>query len=329
MSRKIYRRLVLDKDGNILEEDSYQYTGPLSLCNGGGGHNSTIEKADPWKPIQPYLLYGAGEAYRLYNQEGPKMYPGEQILGYTPLEQAGMGGLVKNATETVAPMAQGMTNAVNYATSGKLLRPESNPALQAYMRSAVQPVFQGLTEQYLPAIRSGATKAGSYGGSRQGIAEALAAQRAMQTAGNITSGLAAKGYEAGLNATTKAMAMAPIAANLSASPYMTLSQVGQAQRDLAQARLNEQIKRYEYNQTLPYAKLAQYVNTVVGSGGGGQFKQLSSTSETAGRSTGSRVVGGLGGAAAGAAAGAMYGSEASVPGIVIGAIVGGLLGALS
>jgi len=34
---KIYTRLVLDKDDNIIEEESYEYTGPVAQCGGGGG----------------------------------------------------------------------------------------------------------------------------------------------------------------------------------------------------------------------------------------------------------------------------------------------------
>ncbi len=31
---KIYNKIVWDKDGNVIEEDSYDYEGPLALCGG-------------------------------------------------------------------------------------------------------------------------------------------------------------------------------------------------------------------------------------------------------------------------------------------------------
>ena len=34
---KIYERIILDWDGAVLEEESFEYTGPLALCGGGGG----------------------------------------------------------------------------------------------------------------------------------------------------------------------------------------------------------------------------------------------------------------------------------------------------
>ena len=37
---KIYNKIVLDKDNNIIEEDSFEYNGPITYCGGGGGSSS-------------------------------------------------------------------------------------------------------------------------------------------------------------------------------------------------------------------------------------------------------------------------------------------------
>ena len=37
---KIYNKIVLDKDNNIIEEDHFEYNGPISYCGGGGGSAS-------------------------------------------------------------------------------------------------------------------------------------------------------------------------------------------------------------------------------------------------------------------------------------------------
>lgn len=45
---KIYERIVLDWDGNVLEETSFDYQGELALCGGGGGKSSPkVQKAPP------------------------------------------------------------------------------------------------------------------------------------------------------------------------------------------------------------------------------------------------------------------------------------------
>ena len=42
---KIYTKLVMDWDGNVLEEDSYDYDGPVALCGSGGSSSTTVDKA--------------------------------------------------------------------------------------------------------------------------------------------------------------------------------------------------------------------------------------------------------------------------------------------
>ena len=47
---KIYERIVLDWDGTVLEEESFEYTGPLALCGGGGGKKSKTPELPPPTP---------------------------------------------------------------------------------------------------------------------------------------------------------------------------------------------------------------------------------------------------------------------------------------
>ena len=42
---KIYNKIVLDKDNNIIEEDSFEYNGPITYCGGGGGSSSDSDSA--------------------------------------------------------------------------------------------------------------------------------------------------------------------------------------------------------------------------------------------------------------------------------------------
>ena len=44
---KIYERIVLDWDGAVLEEESFEYTGPLALCGGGGKKPKTPAPPPP------------------------------------------------------------------------------------------------------------------------------------------------------------------------------------------------------------------------------------------------------------------------------------------
>ena len=45
---KIYERIVMDWDGEVLEEKSFEYEGELALCGGGGGKSKPkVQKAPP------------------------------------------------------------------------------------------------------------------------------------------------------------------------------------------------------------------------------------------------------------------------------------------
>lgn len=48
---KIYERIVMDWDGNVIEEQAFDYEGPLALCGGGGGKGSTPSPPPP--PVKP------------------------------------------------------------------------------------------------------------------------------------------------------------------------------------------------------------------------------------------------------------------------------------
>ena len=47
---KIYERIILDWDGAVLEEESFEYTGPLALCGGGGGKKPKTPEPPPPTP---------------------------------------------------------------------------------------------------------------------------------------------------------------------------------------------------------------------------------------------------------------------------------------
>lgn len=47
---KIYERIVMNWDGDVLEEKSFEYEGELALCGGGGGKSKPKVQAAPPVP---------------------------------------------------------------------------------------------------------------------------------------------------------------------------------------------------------------------------------------------------------------------------------------
>jgi len=243
--------------------------------SGGGGTSTTTQKADPWSGIQPYLKDVYGEAQDLYQGFTPSMYPGQTYAPQNELQEMSQQALLGSI-----PQTQDMTNSAYQSAMfglGPALYAESNPYLQSYMEAAVRPVTSQLLNQALPSIRSGATQAGQYGSSRQGIAEGLAIQGATRTAADIASQMASQGYESGLRQMNIAQAFLPQLMQMTQMPGEILGYVGGQQEGRAQQAIDEAVGRHEYEQGLPYSKLSEYVSTLAGFPVGGFGSSTSST----------------------------------------------------
>lgn len=82
---KIYNKIVIDlNSGEVLDEDSFEYKGPVSEAKGESQPQTVTQNNDPWSGQMPYLRQLFGEASRLYGG-GPSalgMQPGG--IGYDP-----------------------------------------------------------------------------------------------------------------------------------------------------------------------------------------------------------------------------------------------------
>lgn len=293
----------------------------LSGILGGGGRSGNVSQTtsvQPWKEQVPYLQQIFSQAQNLYEGQGPQYFPGQTVAQTTPLQSQGRNLMRNYATNGMTDLAQN-TQAANQFALYDILFPQSNPALAAYQQSATLPLYQGLTEETLPAIRSGAVGAGQYGGSRQGIAEGLAAGRTAQAAANVQANIANQGYLQGLEAQGRAMAMAPQTAQFGLMPGQTLEAIGAARQQQNQANINADMARWNWEQNLPYERLREYYGLV-----SGPFGSTSTATGQAGNTGG--LGGALSGGAMGAGLGSMIGGGINSPYVMPLAVLGSLFG---
>lgn len=201
-------------------------------------------------PYQRELYKEAMPFVRQFAAAPPSLPTGPTVAPFTPEQTAGQESVLAAAAGPQQNLANiGAGNA--QFLSGDVLRPESNPALAEYMRTATLPIWQGLTEQALPAIRGSAISHGGFGGSRQGIAEGLATGRAAQAAGNVTADIANKGYAGGLEALVKNLALLPQTQQAQLAPGLATSGVGDVRQSMIQKLLGDVNLRELYPQLLP------------------------------------------------------------------------------
>ena len=92
---KIYERVVLDWDGAVLEEDSFEYSGPVDLCKGGGKGSTPKAPPPAPKPATQKDVTAAANAAVNEQDEKRKKYMGQQgtiltsPLGAAPAQQQG------------------------------------------------------------------------------------------------------------------------------------------------------------------------------------------------------------------------------------------------
>lgn len=334
---------------------------------GGGGSSgatqttSTVEKADPWSGVQPYLQDVYARAQGWMRSDNPQYFP-ESTIGPQAPETLDAQALMKQRAVYGSPLEHlaKMQNAAtmggmylnsnpaqpywNYSMGGNFLN--SNPYIDATFNRAVQPISQQFSDIVMPGIASQFSAAGRYGSG----AHQDAMQKATQAYGRTLSDTATELYggnyfnERQLQAQDAASAaeaynkerffqdqaasLAPQLANIDYQNINALATVGAAREARAQDVLNEAINRWNYSQAIPLEKIQAYNDIISGglSVGGQRFGTSTAPSQTAVRNP---LMGALGGGMMGYQLGGMLGGASSGAsfgpwGALAGAVLGGL-----
>ena len=215
----------------------------------GGGTQKT-ETTVKLSPEQKALLGLAMPYATEFAKSGIQLPEGSGIVGFNPTQQASQG-MALAAAGNQAKLAGGGGGFSDWLFSGDVLNPETNPGLRSAIEAGTRPIFEGLTEQALPAIRGEAISTGNFGSSRQGIAEGLASREASRAAGDVAGGIAYQGYQSGLDAMIKNLGLLPQTMSAQTGPAATVGAVGDVQQQLAQMLLSEARDRSMQEQLLP------------------------------------------------------------------------------
>ena len=296
------------------------------MSGGGGSSGSSTNVTQNYSPEESarrVKVFDTAEG--VYNTTAQNVannpYPGAAPVGLDPNTVAGQQAALQQLPG-LQQTGQNVNRSLNFSLND-VLYPGSNPALQQYIQQGVvQPGVQALTDDggALTNIRTGAGQAGQFGGSRQGLAEGIAASRTIQDITAKSAGLSAQAYGQGLDAMGRAQALYPQTQQAQLFPASAQESIGRSNEAYNQELENYAAQAREYELTKEWQALAPFANMVFGAGGS---QSTSATTNTAAK--GNRTTGVLGGAASGAAMGSMI-----MPGwgTAIGAVLGGLMGAM-
>jgi hypothetical protein len=222
------------------------------------------------------ILKEAKNIYEAKKTQGYMTYPGAQIAGFSPEEQAamtGIAGMVGAGQQYFAPAAglyAGQAQQFDASTAQQYMSPYQQAVVDVEKREAIRQAQRPMQD-----IGAAAVTAGGFGGSRQAILEAEAGRNLQTQLGDIqTRGQQAafenaqKAFEAQKKreqtAATGLAGLGTAAPRQQLTELTALSGIGEAQRGMTQQGLDLAYQQFQQQQQYPYDLLGQYQATLYG-----------------------------------------------------------------
>jgi hypothetical protein len=219
---------------------------------------TTISGIDP--SMRPYVEKGLSEAQKLYETYTPQYYGGQTYVSPSAQTESALT-MAEQQARAGSPLINQALAQQQGAVSGQYLG--ANPYLQA----ALKPGQEAATQAYNQAIggtRSQAAGAGRYGSGAQTQLEGLSQQNLANALANQAGQAAYQNYAAERGLQEQAARYAPTMAESAYQPAKQLLNIGQAREDYSNKALQADIDRFNFQQNLPYQRLAQFTSTVAG-----------------------------------------------------------------
>ena len=256
----------MDWDGNVLEEESYDYDGPIAHAGGGkgggGGDSSSynVQTVVPWAGVQPGLNKAYAKYSDLWQAGGPQYYPGQDYVTRDPLENYAQNMNLAYATQSLPDQI----GQARYAQTQMLNAPNvaSNPYVGGMADVIQKRMSRNFRENIAPRLESGAMAAGQKGGSREAILQGRAARDVTEATGDALANLYGQAYGQGLDQQARGMALAPQTAQFGMMPMNVMSGVGDYRRQQSEQALQSDINRWGFLQEQPYSITDRYLSAL-------------------------------------------------------------------
>jgi hypothetical protein len=243
--------------------------------SGGSDSRETEVRLSP--ELRGSALSARSGAQNLYNQGTEGIYQGTGIVDENELirqaqqEQLGMLDPDSNFYN--------MLNAQQNAFEGLLGAGDINsPLMQRQLADLADVVGEQFGRTIMPQINQGATAAGQYGSSRQGIAQGLAAGEAANAISRGATQAMLGGQQIGL----QAQAMAPQSMGLSFLPSEIRQNIGQQRTDRDQLELADYIQQFNAPRQAQLQNVSEFTNLLASNPLMAESNTTTSTSSSGG-----------------------------------------------
>lgn len=221
----------------------------------------------------------ANAANQYYQSPLQGYFPGQTIAGFTPYQQqawgmgqmgglAGIGGAGRYAQ--AAGQGLGQYNA--------MLGQTQNPYAEQYGNALVRNMTDTWAQTTRPGLTGDAVAAGQSGSSRHGVAEGLSRSNLQNQIGQHLAGYYGNVANNAMGQQTQRLGMMPGMLGAYGSAMQApgtalqnygniLGQIGGSQQGMNQARLNQEMDRWNYLRDQGYGRLQNYGNVLSTAGG--------------------------------------------------------------
>lgn len=254
--------------------DSFTFYGGGGKGGGDGGGQTTVQKADPWSGVQPYITDYL-QLGQQTNRNPFQFYNGDTVAGFSPEQELGFNLGTQRALAG-SPTLNAANNQITSTLQGNYLSPDSNPYLKQNVDRALGDVQTRVNSQFNNP---------NFGGSPH---QELLTRNLSDTASQMYGQNYSQERQNQLNAAGQAIPLA-------GADYLdsqALQGIGAQRQGLANQYLGNAQGAFQGAANFPYEQLARYGDVIkAGQGVGG-----TTTSTTSAQDSGGSDLGGLLGA---------------------------------
>lgn len=251
---------------------------------GGGskpaGNTTTTTKSDPWDKQQPFLESGFDNIATTFGltkgTDGkysgtidpnalPSYYPGSTIAGNSPETNLALQARTGRALYG-SPLTTAAQNQLTSTLNGDYLN--SNPYIDATYNQAADNVVNKYNEITNPGIDSAFAKGNRFGSNAYASSRNQSDRTAAQELGNLATNIYGQNYANERQNQIQGQLYAPDLANQDYYDINQLSTVGDYNTNLAQAQIDADREKYNYNASKPLTALQTYQQMIQGDYGG-------------------------------------------------------------
>ncbi len=226
------------------------------MCGGG-----STTRTEPWEEQKPYLTKGFEEAEALRAGGYPSFYGGDMVAGFTPAGTAAQNGIQDYVTGGRALSQQTEAeDSLKRMLSGEVDDAKFDPVMDAMTRS----VMGKLTSDMLPQVQENITTYIPGGGSRGDIVTANVTTSAAQKLADEVSKNRYAAYQDAQQLQAQAGNLYPSMMGAPISAYAGLGDVGEQQRALAQAGIDADMQKYDFDAFADRSNLQDYMAGISG-----------------------------------------------------------------